>query len=946
MPGKGVREMSYRELCMTDLEKLSALMKADWDRRIRHDYRFWMSDGVSDDRAMWESGARDFAIMMEGIEPDARATFLDLGCGVGRLLSSALDHFGKVIGLDVSEEAIKKAGQLLPMTDRLQLIVGDGYSLRAVGSGTVDTAISFAAITSMPTDVIANYLVELYRVLKPEGRIRLQIYLGVEQKVAPADTLHIRCFQRENFLNGVAAAGFEVEWIKELILPFQVSFKDQGLETFIVSLTKTGSVPLHPSKVASALLPSGETDTPGDKPISLIEFWMTCNYARTLIASGDFDRAREALNFATDVCRTAALDVSDILAEIVQELEKKEKAQCAGGDVPAGDPGVFEKNERALREYFPRIAEELSRRRSEDEVVVIEDTEEGRVVFCNGQCLDHPSKPKAAAETWVKRTLAEERFRSSEHVAIYGIGGGYHVTALLNHTDSKVSVIEPSWKVFRAAMGMFDFTEVFPRLHSLSAGDEEIPGIFTEATEMMVRPQTNAVFPEYAARVKASFYGKRGVASLLPTIGVLGPLQGGTLPMAGYTARALEMLRQRVRRLDVSGFAVGYHQFDGFVKEKITQAILQSRYVEMVSNVILEAVNEKPVDILICMAQAPVTPALLTELRKRGIITVLWFVEDHLRFTYWQQMSQFYDYVFTIQKGRCLDLIREAGAGEVHYLPCACDPGIHRPMELTEEDRSRWGSPISFVGAGYHNRQQTFASLAEMPFRIWGTEWPTCAPFDKMVQEEGRRLSPEEYVKIFNATDVNVNLHSSDERDGVDPYGDFVNPRTFELAAAGAFQLCDRRSLLSELFEPEKEIITFDSARHLKDLVGHYLAHPEERRAVVNAARERALREHTYAHRLRDMLSIIYSTRYETLKSRIGVSPWKKMLERAKPHAELHQRCLAAYERGEEPVLDGLVSDIVAGGGKLSETEQKLMFLFHVRKQIIRMTASEAGEKV
>lgn len=932
---------------MTDLAKLSSLMKADWDRRIRHDYRFWMSDGVATDEVMWETGKRDYEILMQGLKPDSTQVFMELGCGVGRLLAPALHEFGTVVGVDVSEEAIRKAAELLPKVESLELVVGDGYTLSAVPDGCIDVGVSFAAITSMPTDVIANYLVELYRVLKPGGLLRMQIYLGEEQMVATADTLHLRCFKRENFMGGVAAAGYDVEWIKELVLPIQVSFKELGLEAFIASLRKSRRLPESPREIASLLLPSGEPETPGDKPVSPIEFWMAYNYAKTLIASGDFERAREALAFASDACKATAIDVSDLLSEIVQELENKEKRQVSVADKVQGSGELLEKNEKALKEFFPDIASKLHSP-AEEESPEIQSTSEGPIVSFRGQCLDHPSKPAAAAEVWVKRSLSEERLRSAEHIVVYGLGAGYHVKALLDAEKEKaVSLIEPSRTVFRTAMRISDLTEIFPRLKGLSIGEGEISSkFFDEETEILIRPQTQTLSPDYAARVKSSFYGKRGIASLLPTIGVLGPLQGGTLPMAGYSARAFEILHQRTRRLDVSGFALGYHQFEGFVKEKITQFILQSRYVEMISNTLLEAINEKPVDILVCMAQAPVTPAFLTEMRRRGIITVLWFVEDYLRFTYWQQMARFYDYVFTIQKGKCIEAIKAAGAGEVHYLPCACDPGVHRPLELSAEEKQRWGSPVSFVGAGYHNRQQTFASLAEMPFRIWGTEWPTCAPFDRLVQEEGRRLTPEEYVKIFNATDVNINLHSSDERDGVDPYGDFVNPRTFELASSGVFQLCDSRSLLPELFEAGKEIVTFDSALELKDKIHYYLAHPEERRKIVKAAQDRVLREHTYAHRLKKMLSIIYSTRYESLKARIGTSPWKKMLERAKPHKELYSRCVKAYERGEEPLLDGLVSDIMAGGGRLSETEQKLLFLFHVRKQIIRMSASEAGEKI
>jgi len=411
----------------------------------------------------------------------------------------------------------------------------------------------------------------------------------------------------------------------------------------------------------------------------------------------------------------------------------------------------------------------------------------------------------------------------------------------------------------------------------------------------------------------------------------------------GYTMRSLQALKQRVREWDVSGFAPSFHSIEKFFFDKTRMHGVQNVYLEMVSQVLLEAVNEKNIDVLICMAQAPVSGRVLTELRNRGVTTVLWFMEDYLRFTYWKELARYYDFVFTIQKGRCVELIKQAGAGEVHYLPMACDPGIHRPVSLTGEERTRWGSPISFVGAGYHNRQQVFASFAELPFKIWGTEWPECKPFDRMVQENGRRLLPGEYVKIFNATDININLHSSSERDGVDPSGDFVNPRTFELAAAGAFQLVDERSHLVECFEPGKEVITFKNTRELKDLIGYYLNRPNERQVIADRARARALRDHTYDQRIQDMLSVIYSSKFEHLKRREEAGGWSKLMRRAEAHPELSARCKSAFERGEEPILDGLVSDVVLGQGKLSETEQKLMFLFHVRKQMIRMKREERG---
>ena len=157
------------------------------------------------------------------------------------------------------------------------------------------------------------------------------------------------------------------------------------------------------------------------------------------------------------------------------------------------------------------------------------------------------------------------------------------------------------------------------------------------------------------------------------------------------------------------------------------------------------------------------------------------------------------------------------------------------------------------------------------------------------------------------------------------PGGDFVNPRTFELAGCGAFQLVDPRTLLPELFTYGKDVATFENTGDLKRRsLSISVMRPSGGRLA--SGRETAIAGHTYQHRLKEMLSVIYSSRLEQLKRRESASPWKRILARSKQFPELHQRCQAAYDRGEEPGLDGLVSDIVMGKGSLSETEQKLLF--------------------
>lgn len=923
-------------------------MRSDWNRRVEHDYRFWMSDGYHSDREMWEAGFRDFSILLNGLSP-AGKVILELGCGVGRLLLPSLESgASKVLGVDVSSSALQKAQELLPNAEELELILGNGYDLSAIPDNSVDIAFSFAAITSIPTDIIASYLCELRRIISDEGVIRLQMYLGREQQVKNDDTLHIRCFAEDRFREACAAIGFEIESIKALKLPIEVSFESEGIHAVIVSLRPDTSVqPAIPTEAISRmLLPEGEALETQDIGGAEVEYWMALNYAKELADHGDIEKARETLEYALRHFQSTSLDVKDLLTRITTTIERGEAAKEGAAEVSVGPSKFWEKNISVIRKRFPELAEALLSRDEGTQTLAITTrmTQEGVAIYANATCLDHPQKPEKSGLRWAEHLYQDQRCHNAAELFIAGFGAGYHIESLVKRSEVPVYVYEPSLQVLRCALESRDLTDCLEQIAGLLAGEISSSEIRRDA-ELFIRTPSQAECPEQIRHLKSLFYGVRGLELLHPNICVLGPYQGGTLPILGYTSRALAQSGQRVRPIDVSPFAAGFCHVEQFIKEDLRQATARGKYTEVVSDMVLEALNEKPIDILICMAQAPITGKTLLELRKRGVITVLWFVEDYLRFPVWQYMAQYYDFIFTIQTGECLNAIKSAGASEVHYLPTAADPGIHAPMNLSPDEQQRWGSPLSFVGAGYHNRQQMFASLAEMPFKIWGTEWPNCRPFDRMVQEGGRRLTPDEYVKIFNSTTVNLNLHSSTEKDGVDPTGDFVNPRTFELGACGAFQLVDRRSLLPPLLKEDEEIVCFSDRRELVEKIDYYLAHADERREIASRAQSRILREHTYDARIREMLSIIYSSRYEHLRARHDSSPWKRLLQRAQPHDELYERCDAAFTRGEEPILDGLVADVVQGKGKLSETEQKLMFLFHVRKQMIRMRYEESGKK-
>lgn len=931
---------------MKPLSQLATTMRDDWDRRVQHDYRFWITNEISRDSLLWEEGERDFAQMVAGVPISPNQTALEIGCGVGRMLPAAARRFSSVLGVDVSPRAIAKAHELhraaALTSSTTRLLSTSGVDLHEVPTQSIDFVWSFAALPHMPTRVFAAYLCEIRRIMRPGGKARVQVFVGSQESPVESDTLRVRAYTEEALRVAIERAGLRLTEVSPVTMPLQELLEELYLKPVAITLELAGEGGADCEDVAAALLPDGPEADNGQVSCTDFEAWIALHYADRLYQDGDFDRARAALEYVTQHCKATECDVRDIL----DRLSKVTAVKQMDADIAASthDGRVYLANIEVLRRRFPAVWERVhTDSGNEDLAVDVKASIDGPVLWVGSTCLDHPEKPVMAGQAWAKRTLNDRRMAQTPHLVVVGFGCGYHLESLLASRTDAVSCIETSIAALRKALEVRDVRPLLEKLSFLTLAESGVPADLDSAAEIVVRPQSIALSGERVQAVTTAFNSRRGRSSLNPKIAVLGPLQGGTLPITHYTTAALQGLRQRVREVDVSGFNGGYELVGSLMHGDIRQNLCRQTYIEMISSILLEAFSEKPVDILICMAQAPISPRALVELRRKGVITVLWFVEDYLRFTYWKEIAQYFDYIFTIQKGECLEAIRKAGATHVHYLPTACDPRVHTPMTLTAAERERWGSPISFVGAGYHNRRQTFAGLSHLPCKIWGTEWPVMKPFDRMVQEAGRRLTPEEYTKIFNSTDINLNLHSSNERDGVDPTGDFINPRTFELAACGAFQLVDERSLLAECFEPGKEIATFSSVSDLKEKIAYYLERPDERQSIVNRGRARVLRDHTYEKRLDEMLSTIYAGSYQKLRQRQQDSPWVEMIRRAQFDPELKERCERAFARGEEPILDGLIADITTGQGQLTDTEQKLLFLFHIRKQIIRMEQEGAG---
>lgn len=411
------------------------------------------------------------------------------------------------------------------------------------------------------------------------------------------------------------------------------------------------------------------------------------------------------------------------------------------------------------------------------------------------------------------------------------------------------------------------------------------------------------------------------------------PLYGGSLPIGRFAAQALQDLGHIVDIFEAPAFQSSYQALRGLKVSSERLEQLESAFLNTVSQALYARAESFEPDLVLALAQAPLSRQILKRFQRDGVCTAMWFVEDHQVFTYWRAFAPLYDFFFVIQKEPFLSLLAQAGVQHAAYLPMAALPSFHKKTSLSPDEQRMLGADIAFLGAGYPNRRKAFQAFLEYDFKIWGSDWEGERLLAKHIQNNGQRISPEEGVKIYNATKVNLNLHSNIDMRELVPGGDFVNPRTFEIAAMGAFQLVNRRGLMAELFElegPQAELATFTTMEELETALAHYLAHPDQRQAVAERGQARVLAEHTYAHRMQSLLHFIAEQRPQWPAER-----QRSQLPENLPPA-VRADLAALLERLQMPAsssFEDVVTRVRQEQGVLDSMEASLLFLDEWRKQ-------------
>ncbi|GEM_PF-6287429 len=270
---------------------------------------------------------------------------------------------------------------------------------------------------------------------------------------------------------------------------------------------------------------------------------------------------------------------------------------------------------------------------------------------------------------------------------------------------------------------------------------------------------------------------------------------------------------------------------------------------------IIRRIQASRPDIAFFPLGSSVWKSTLQTLKQRGVKLVQWcglpattmMERDRINLPY-------FDLIF--QPANLGAGLRAAGArGRIEYVPLGVDPAVYRPVSLTPEERQRYQADVCFIGGLSNRFHRTRRKMIEyaieqgIDMKIWGgyRHHFLGSPILKCWQGQ---IWGEEQVKALCAAKIGLNLHVDHEPGELDRG---ANVRTFELAACGVFQLLKRVPGIEEFFQEDKEIVCFETAGEMIDKIRYYLRHDSEREKIAAAARQRALKQHTWSDRVQRM---------------------------------------------------------------------------------------------
>jgi hypothetical protein len=183
------------------------------------------------------------------------------------------------------------------------------------------------------------------------------------------------------------------------------------------------------------------------------------------------------------------------------------------------------------------------------------------------------------------------------------------------------------------------------------------------------------------------------------------------------------------------------------------------------------------------------------------------------------------------------------------YFPIAFDERVLERVEIGRRDVD-----VAFVGGLNPSVHPAGVALVErlaarLPLELWGYGGDELGPpLRERWRGEAWGLDMD---RVLARTRISLNRHIEAAE------GFANNMRLFESTGVGSLLVTEAAPNLNELFEADREVVTYASEDELVEKVEHYRAHEDERAAIAAAGQARTLRDHTYRRRIAQLADLL-----------------------------------------------------------------------------------------
>lgn len=313
-------------------------------------------------------------------------------------------------------------------------------------------------------------------------------------------------------------------------------------------------------------------------------------------------------------------------------------------------------------------------------------------------------------------------------------------------------------------------------------------------------------------------------------------------PVEFFAARAFGGIQNNLQKAMQKGANLLLREPERLVERQLLAA-LERANPELVLVILGNQLSPKTVELLRARTRAPI---------------VCWCQDSMTTLGRQYVLGAHYDAVFLKDRYMVEQFSSMLRSTAFHYLPEACNPRVHRTIELDARQQREFGCDVMIAGTLYYFRQEVLEALASFDVKIYGQRpgWL----IDRLTgRHVGREVMGDDKARASRAATVALNtIHFSEV--------DALNCRAFELAGCGAFQLVSARPVLREHFRIGEEVETFADVDDLVDKVRWYVREPAAARRIADAGQRRAHAEHTFSRRLDSLIRSVSGTAARTAR--------------------------------------------------------------------------------